>query len=110
VSQWRAEQAQVRARIARHEKADQNYIEQGIRLLELARHAQEFFRTHSQEERATLLRSILPGSTLSQNRVVSVFKPPFDIIHRMAQEIKKAASPEADRPALLPRFNRKQNA
>ena len=36
VSAWREEQAQIRARIERHEKADQNYIEQGIRLLEIA--------------------------------------------------------------------------
>ena len=33
VSAWREEQAQIRARIERHEKADQNYIEQGIRLV-----------------------------------------------------------------------------
>ena len=64
VSAWREEQAQIRARIERHEKADQNYIEQGIRLLEIARNAQEFFRTHGQAERAALLGFILPGSAL----------------------------------------------
>jgi site-specific DNA recombinase len=85
VSQRREEQAQVHAKIERHEKADQNYIEQGIRLLEIARNAEESFRTRGQAERAALLRSILPGSTLAGNRVVLAFKPPFDIIRRMAQ-------------------------
>jgi DNA invertase Pin-like site-specific DNA recombinase len=102
VSAWREEQAQVRARIERHEKADQNYIEQGIRLLEIARNAQEFFRAHSQAERTALLGFILPGSALQDDQVVPSFKPPFDIIHRMVQGIKKAASVEAACPVLLP--------
>ncbi|MCX7038830.1 MAG: recombinase zinc beta ribbon domain-containing protein, partial [Spirochaetes bacterium] len=89
VSQWREEQAQTRARIERHEKADQNYIEQGIRLLEIARNAQESYRSHSQAERTALLGFILPGSTLKNDQVLPAFKPPFDIIHRMAQEARR---------------------
>ncbi len=94
-----------------HEKADQNYIEQGIRLLELARNAQEFYRTHGQAERAVLLGFILPGSTLEGDRVVPAFMPPFDIIHRIAEEArqtteltKKQAAPlETTCPVRLPR-------
>ena len=89
VSAWREEQAKIRTRIERHEKADQNYIDQGIRLLELARNAQEFFRTHSEAERAALLGFILPGSTLKDDQVVPAFKPPFDIIHRIAKEARR---------------------
>ena len=88
VSQWREEQAQIRARIERHEKADQNYIEQGIRLVEVARNASEFYRNQGQAERATLLRFIMPGSTFQNDKVVPAFKPPFDIIHRIAQEAR----------------------
>ena len=79
------------------------HIEQGIRLLEIARSAQEFFRSHGQAERAVLLRFILPGSTLKDGELVPAFKPPFDIIHRIARETKKAASdlPTAC-PILLP--------
>jgi hypothetical protein len=117
VAQWRAEQAQIRARIERHEKADQNYIEQGIRLVEIARNASEFYRTQGQAERAALLHFLMPGSSLQGNRVVPAFKPPFDIIHRIAQGaracdsaqralegIKKQAegTPSAC-PTLLPR-------
>jgi hypothetical protein len=89
--------------VERHEKADQNYIEQGIRLLELARNAQEYYRAQGQAERAVLLRFILPGSRLDQDRIIPAFRPPFDIIHRIAQDKKKAASdlPTAC-PTLLP--------
>lgn len=112
VFQWREEQAQVRARIERHEKADQNYIEQGIRLLEMARNAQELYRSRGQAERAALLGFILPGSTLQGDRVIPAFKPPFDIIHRIAQEARRAtqgtkkqasADPANACPILLPR-------
>jgi hypothetical protein len=34
--------------------------------------------------------------------MVPAFTPPFDIIHRIAQETKKAASVEAACPILLP--------
>jgi len=92
VAQWREEQAQIRARIERHEKADQNYIEQGIRLVEIARNVSEFYRTQGQAERATLLRFIMPGSALQEDRVVPALKPPFDIIHRIAQEARACES------------------
>ncbi len=114
VSQWREEQAHFRSRIEQHEKADQNYVEQGIRLLELARNAQESFRTRSQEARAALLGFILPDSTLQADRVAPAFKPPFDIIHRIAQEARRATQGTKKQapanfanacPILLPRFN-----
>ena len=112
VSQWRTEQNEIHDRIQHHQKADESYIEQGIRLLEIARNAQKFFRTRGQQERAVLLGFILPGSTLDRDRVVPVFTPPFDIIHRIAQEArripqdtKKQASADVANacPTLLPR-------
>ena len=76
--------------------SDQNYIEQGIRLLEIARNAQKFYRARGKAERAALLDFILPGSTLNQDRVVPAFKSPFDIIHCMAQEARACALGEHD--------------
>jgi hypothetical protein len=84
--------------------------------LEVARNAQTLFRSRGKEERAALLRFILPGSTLDQDGVVPAFKPPFDIIHRIAQEAhrlaqdtKKAAdSAPTACPILLPRLDSNQ--
>ena len=44
VAQWRSEQDRIRQRIQRRQKADENYIEQGIRLLEIAQDAQWLFQ------------------------------------------------------------------
>ena len=104
VSQWRSEQAEVREKIARHEKADQNYIEQGIKLLEIATNASEFYRTREPAERATLLKFIMPGSHLESGTVVPVFKAPFDIIHQMAAEARQKS---LDPDLILPKAKEK---
>ena len=52
----------------------------------------------------------MPGSALKDDRVIPAFKPPFDIIHRIAQEARRIAQstkkaapvPEAACPILLP--------
>jgi len=114
-SAWRKEQAQIRGRIERHEKADQNYIEQGIKPLEISRNALEFYKAHGQEKRAKLLQFVFQSMKLEKERVIPVFKPPFDIIHALASDARtltpsagikrQAASYEAACPIELPRLD-----
>ena len=110
---WRAEQGQIEDRIRRHRKADENYVEQGIKLLELAENSADIYRTKGQDARAELLRFIIPDSILEHDTVRPVFKPPFDIIWQIAQDARKAA-PEIEKAAeitpaacllLLPRLD-----
>src|SRR4029077_20837790 len=42
-AQWREEQTRCLREIARHESAEQSYIDEGIQILELARNAQKLF-------------------------------------------------------------------
>jgi hypothetical protein len=84
--------------------------------LEIARNALEFYKTHGQEDRAKLLQFVLQGSKLEKERVIPVFKPPFDIIHALSVEArtltappgikKQAASCEATCPIELPAADR----
>ncbi|MCK4516291.1 MAG: recombinase family protein, partial [Spirochaetaceae bacterium] len=110
ITEWRSEQAQVREKIACHEKADQNYIEQGIKLLEIARNAAQFYQTQEPTQQAELLGFMMPGSFLEHKNVMPVFKPPFDIIHQMAIEAREAtkkAAPQCETacPIQLPRLD-----
>jgi len=84
VRQWREEQDSIQEQIRQHQKADENYIEQGIKLLEIAQSAYRFFKSKSKPERAELIRFTLPGSKLCDGKV----KPPFDIIWRLARETR----------------------
>lgn len=88
--------------IKSHQEADENYIEQGIKLLELAEKTAEIYRTRGQEARSELFRFIMPGSILEKDKVIPAFKQPFDIIHQLAEDAKRATSPEAARLLLLP--------
>ena len=109
VGPWREEQDRIRQRIQRHQKADENYIEQGIRLVEIAQDAHRLFQEKGQPERAALICFLLAGSELKDKTVVHAFRPPFDIIWRLAQEgrkhqediEKKAAEPSAACMILL---------
>jgi hypothetical protein len=89
VSQWREEQDRIQEQIRQPQKADENYIEQGIKPIEIAQNAYRFFKNKSKPERAELIRFILPDSKLRDGRIESAFKPPLDIIWQMAQETRK---------------------
>jgi hypothetical protein len=57
-----------------------------IRLLEIAQDAHRLFQEKGQPERAALICLMLAGSELKDKTVVPAFRPPFDIIWRLAQE------------------------
>ena len=102
--EWRDEQSRILKRIERHQEADENYIEQGIRLLELAQNAGELSRSRSQADLKVLLDFIMPDSVLEAGTVIPTFKPPFGIIHRLAENARTVTQTvEAARLILLPR-------
>ena len=106
VKQWLKEQNKILDSMQRLQKANESYIEQGINLLNLAQNASDFYKNRDQETRRALLDFMMSGSTLQDDAVIPVFKPPFDIIHRLAQEAQKAArgayEAEDTRLLLLP--------
>jgi site-specific DNA recombinase len=53
--EWRAEQAQCLRDIERHQVAEQSYMDEGVRLLELARDAQRLFERQEPREKRRLL-------------------------------------------------------
>jgi len=82
-------QGRIQEQIRQNQKVDKNYIEQGIKRIEIARNAYQFFQKKSKSEREELIRFILPDSQLCDGKVVPLFKPPFDIIWQLAQEAHK---------------------
>lgn len=89
VLQWRNEQDRIQVQIKRHQKADENYIEQGITLLEIAKNAYEYFQKRRKIERATIINFIMPESKLINEKIVPIFKPPFNIIYDMSKELRE---------------------
>jgi site-specific DNA recombinase len=92
-AEWRAEQGRLLRASEEHQTADQTYLEEGIRLLELGRRAHELFQKQEPREKRRLLDFVLSNCTWKNGELQATFKQPFDLIIASAKayENKKAA-------------------
>ena len=79
-AEWRAEQARLRQAIEAHNSADRTYMDEGVRLLELARRAYELFRKQEPGEKRLLLNFLLSNSTWRGGTLSATFRQPFDML------------------------------
>ena len=78
VAVWRSEQEQVLSAMHKHQVADQSYIEEGIRLLELARKAHGLFLEQPPAEKQRLLQILLSNCTWAHGELTATFRQPFE--------------------------------
>ena len=92
-AEWRAEKGRLLHAIEEHQTANQAYLEEGIRLLELGRHAHELFQKQAPREKRRLLNFVLSNCTGKDDQLQATFKQPFDLITASsdAYKSKKAA-------------------
>jgi site-specific DNA recombinase len=92
-AEWRAEQDRLMRAIESHQAADQTYLEEGIRLLELGRRAHELFQKQEPREKRRLLDFVLSNCTWKDGELQATFRQPFDLIidSTKTYEQKKAA-------------------
>jgi len=94
--EWRAEQNRCLREIARHESAEQGYMDEGVQILELARNAQRLFERQEPREKRRLLNFVLSNCTWDDGEVVATFRQPFDLL---AETTDCAARQEAGNAA-----------
>jgi site-specific DNA recombinase len=78
--QWREEQQRLQRDIGRHEQAEQSYMDEGVRILELARNAQALFERQPAREKRRLLNFVLSNCSWEDGEVVATFRQPFDLL------------------------------
>lgn len=78
--QWRDEQSRCLRDIERHQEAEQSYMDEGLRILELARNAQALFERQPAHEKRRLLNFMLSNCTWEDWEVVATFRQPFDLL------------------------------
>jgi site-specific DNA recombinase len=79
-AEWRAEQDRCLREIERHRVADQSYLEEGVRLLELARNAQRLFEKQEPREKRRLLNFVVSNCTWKRGELVATLRQPFDLL------------------------------
>ncbi len=90
---FRRQQSQCLREIARHQSADQSYIEEGVGLLEMARDAQHMFAKQPAAEKRRLLGFVLSNSTWANGHLNVTLREPFDLVAEMnAAALSAAAS------------------
>ena len=70
--------------IERHQEAEQSYMDEGLRILELARNAQALFERQPAREKRRLLNFVLSNCTWEDGEVVATFRQPFDLLAETA--------------------------
>jgi hypothetical protein len=78
--QWRVEQEKMMQEITLHQAADQCYLDEGVRLLELAQSSQRLFAKQEPNEKRRLLNFVLSNSTWKRGELSITFRQPFDLI------------------------------
>jgi site-specific DNA recombinase len=79
-AEWRAEQDRCLREIERHQAADRSYLEEGVRLLELARNAQRLFEKQEPREKRRLLNFVVSNCTWKGAELVADLRQPFDLL------------------------------
>ena len=74
--------------IERHQQANQNYIEDGTRLLDLANRAAEIFERQPATEKRKLLRFVVAQCSWKDGQLEFEYRKPFDLIAEFEQAEK----------------------
>ena len=72
--QWREDQTRCLRDIERHQEAEQSYMDEGVRILELARNAQALFERQPAREKRRLLNFVLSNFSWEDGEVVATFR------------------------------------
>ncbi|MBZ9987639.1 zinc ribbon domain-containing protein [Mesorhizobium sp. BH1-1-5] len=96
-AQWRIEQTRLLCEIERHGSAEESYMEDGIRLLELSRNARRLLAKQPVHEKKRLLNLVLSNCQWNQGEVHAIFRQPFD---PLAETVAAGAAIGAQRGAL----------
>src|SRR5262249_4144048 len=81
---WRKQQETILDEIALHQVADQSYLEEGARLLDLASNAHHLFRRQEGFEKRRILIFVLSNSTWKNGTLTTVWRQPFDLLAETA--------------------------
>jgi site-specific DNA recombinase len=79
-AEWRDEQQRLLESIEEHQDANQNYLDEGVQLIELASRAHNLFQKQAASEKRRLLNFVLSNCTWKNGQLSATFRQPFDML------------------------------
>lgn len=86
---WRDEQKQLLRNVQEHQNANQSYLTEGVKLLELASRARRLFEVRESSEKRQLLNFVLSNSSWRGGVLTPEFRKPFDLLALTAVEARE---------------------
>jgi site-specific DNA recombinase len=80
MSRQKSNEVHILRNIETHSTANQHYIEEGIKLLQLARRAHELFENQPANEKRKLLDFVLSNSVWKNGKLLAEYRQPFDVL------------------------------
>ena len=108
--EWRQEQARLLAELERLQAADGQYIDDGVRIIELSQRAHELYLTQPPEEKRKLLGLLLSNRTLEDGHIEATYKQPFDTLALMASEPVPAKGDDDEVVAVSQKWHARQDS
>ena len=90
---WRTEQDQCLRSIEQHQTANRSYLDEGMKLLELARNARTLFEKQEPREKRRLLDFLVSNCSWKDGHLTAEFCQPFDLL---ADTVMAAANKTAE--------------
>jgi hypothetical protein len=90
-SECRVSGARCQRDIERHQTADQSYLEEGVRILELAQNAQRLFERQEPREKRRLLNFLVSNCSWKGGELTIVLRQPFDLLAETVAVAGRAA-------------------
>src|SRR5215475_1482460 len=97
-SEWRSEQADILHKIEQHQHANQTYLDEGVRLLELAQRATNLYERQEMREKRRSLDFVFSNSAGKDGCLIPTYRKPFDMlaVTNKAYYKEKAARGDSD--------------
>jgi site-specific DNA recombinase len=105
-SEWRQAQNTSQREIERLQNANRSYMEEGVRLLEVARNAQALFERQEPREQRRLLNFLLSNCSWDDGRIVATLREPFDMLAETVESSVSARKVGATDSAVLEKWLR----
>jgi site-specific DNA recombinase len=86
---WREEQTRCLREIERHQAANESYMDEGVRLLELARNARRLFERQEPREKRRLLNFLVSNCSWKGGELTATLRQPFDLLAETTLAVKK---------------------
>ena len=80
IQEWRDEQQQIRVQLCGHQVANESYVEDGLKILELANKAYSLYCDQPATEKARLLKIVQSNCAWDGVTARPAYKKPFDIL------------------------------